>query len=104
MDKGPFNYDLITYAWVLLLSVWGGAVNFMRKLRSGKARPFNFAEFFGEVFTSGFAGLLTFWLCESAHFNQLWTAVLVGVSGHMGSKAIAHLEQWAETKLEKLKG
>ena len=44
------------------------------------------------------AGVLTFWLAESAEINPLITAALVGVSGHMGSRAIYLLEAWAEAK------
>lgn len=30
-EKDPTTYSLITYAWVALLSAWGGAVNWIRK-------------------------------------------------------------------------
>ena len=46
-EKDPTTYPLITYAWVLLLSSWGG---------------------------------------------------VVAISGHMGTRAIFHLEQFAESR------
>jgi hypothetical protein len=97
-DKDPSNYTLLTYAWVTALAAWGGAVNFWQARKDGRARPFNFAELFGEIFTSAFAGILTFWLCEAANINGLITAAMVGVSGHMGSRAIFQLEKWAERR------
>lgn len=97
-EKDPTNYSLITYLWVICLSAWGGTVNFMRKRKSGEARPFNLAELIGEIFTSGFAGVITFWLCEAAGIGGLITAALVGISGHMGSRAIFRFERWAESK------
>lgn len=97
-EKDPTNYSMITYLWVIVLSAWGGTVNFMRKRKSGEARPFNIAELTGEVFTSGFAGVLTFWLCEAAGISPLITAALVGISGHMGGRAIFRLERWAEAR------
>lgn len=97
-EKDPTNYSLITYSWVIILSAWGGTVNFMRKRKTGEARPFNIAELLGEIFTSGFAGILTFWLCEAAAIHPLITAALVGISGHMGSRAIFRIERWAESK------
>ena len=97
-EKDPSNYSLITYAWVLALSAAGGAVNFAQKLKIGSVRAFNFTELFGELLTSGFAGLLTFWLCEAADLNKLFSAVLIGISGHMGSRAIFKMEKWAEEK------
>lgn len=97
-EKDPTTYSLITYAWVFILSAWGGAVNFLRKTKAGQARPFNFMELIGELMTSAFAGVLTFWLCQAAEINNLITAALVGISGHMGSRAIFHFEKWAESR------
>jgi hypothetical protein len=98
-EKDPFNYSLITYAWVLFLAAWGGAVNFLRKIKSGAVRAFNLTELVGEIVTSAFVGVLTFWLCEASGFHPLITAALVGISGHMGSRGIFALEQLAGKKL-----
>lgn len=98
-DKDPASYSLITYAWVLLLSAWGGAVSFMRKRRRGLVKPFSWIELMVEVLTSAFAGVLTFWLCEASQIDPLITAALVGISGHMGSRAIFAIEQFAETRV-----
>lgn len=91
-EKDPTHYSLLTYMWVFGLSAWGGAVSFIRKVRSGHTSRFNFLELIGELVTSAFAGVITFYLCESSGFSQLWTAVMVGVSGHMGTRAIYFLE------------
>lgn len=99
-DKNPFNYELITYVWVFGLAAWGGVVSFLRKMRDGKARPFNIMEFIGELFTSAFAGILTFWLSEAAGFNPYVTAAFVGISGHMGSRAIGMMENYLGKKFD----
>ena len=70
----------------------------MRKVKSREARPFNVPEFLGEVLTSGFTGVITFYLCEWAGLHQLLTAALVGISGHMGSRALMLFEKWAEKR------
>ena len=98
MDKDPTSYSMLTYAWVFLLSILGGVVNFMRKLQEGHVRAFNIVEFIGEIVTSAFAGVLTFWLCEHADLAPLVTAALVGVSGHAGSRAIFLLEDFMKSK------
>lgn len=97
-EKDPTSYSLITYFWVALLSVVGGFVNFYHKVQRGLASPFSFTELIGELMTSGFAGVLTFWLCEWSQINPLLTAVFVGISGHMGARAIFQLERWAEKR------
>lgn len=98
-DRDPFDYSVITYVWVMLLSAFGGMVNFSRKLHEGRTKPFRVTEFIGEIVTSSFAGLLTFWLCESAGVDKLIAAVLIAISGHMGSRAIFRLERWLERRI-----
>lgn len=97
-DKDPTTYGLLTYAWVIGLSSWAGAVNFMRKLRSGHARAFNLVELVGEIMTSALAGLVTFWLAERAGMDGLTSAALIAIAGHMGSRALFRIEKWLERK------
>ncbi|MBU0592432.1 MAG: phage holin family protein [Gammaproteobacteria bacterium] len=98
IDKDPSTYSWVAYAWVFALSAWGGVVSFIRKVNAGAARSWNLMELMGELVTSAFAGLITFWLCESAGISPLITACMVGISGHMGSRAIFQFEKWAERK------
>ena len=97
-EKDPTSYSLLTYLWVFGLSSLGGFISFVNKIKKGHARAFNIAEFMGEIATSAFAGVITFWLCENASISPLITAALVGVSGHMGSRAILLFEEWLAKK------
>lgn len=97
-EKDPSNYTIMTYAWVFVLSSWGGAVSFYRKIQSGAARPWNIAELLGEILTSVFAGIVTFYLCEAGGIDGPMQAALVAISGHMGSRAIFIFENWASKK------
>jgi hypothetical protein len=97
-EKDPTSYSLLTYLWVFGLSSLGGFISFINKLKKGHARAFNIAEFMGEIATSAFAGVITFWLCENSNISPLITAALVGVSGHMGSRAILLFEEWLAKK------
>lgn len=103
IDKDPTSYSFLTYLWVIGISVLGGIVSFMRKVRERKARVFNVVEFIGEIAASALAGVITFWLCQSSEISQLTTAVFVAISGHMGSKALALLESWMERNFPQLK-
>jgi hypothetical protein len=69
-DKDPAAYDLLTYAWVFLLSVLGGVVAFLQKLRDGNARVFNLVEFIGELCTSAFTGVVTFICARRRSFRR----------------------------------
>lgn len=102
IEKDPTSYSILTYAWVFGLAILGGIVSFMRKLQAGHAKVFNIVEFIGEIVTSAFAGVIAFWLCENAGFSPLATASIVGVCGHMGSRAIFVLEGWLTKQFPKL--
>lgn len=99
-EKDPSTYGLITYVWVLALASWGGVVGYIRKVGAGEIHRYSFTEFVGEIVTSAFAGMLTFLLCEAAGMTPLLTAAFVGISGHMGSRAIYQLECWAKKRLQ----
>jgi len=98
-EKDPTSYQLLTYAWVMALASWGGLVNYIRKVKAGKAEKFSLMELVGEIVISAFTGVLTFWLCELVNFPDLLTAAFVGVSGHMGSRAIALMEDSFKKKM-----
>ena len=97
--RSPFDYGVLTYLWVLCLSAFGGIVNFSKKLRDARTTPFRLTEFVGELATSTFAGLLTFWLCESAGVDRLIAACCIAISGHMGSRAVFKIEKFLEAKM-----
>ncbi len=96
--KSPETYGLLTYAWVIGISAAGGAVAFIRKWKAGHTRAFNVAEFIGECVTSAFAGVMTFYLCEWSNFSHIASAAMVGIAGHMGSRAINNLEVFFEAR------
>lgn len=92
VEKDPTSYALLTYLWVTALALWGGVVRYIQKLRAGETTRFNFTELVGELVISAFSGIITFYLCEAAELNTLITAGLVGISGHMGSRALFLVE------------
>ncbi len=94
----PETVSSITYLWVFLMSILGGVTSFHHKVKRGIARPWNIAEFVGEITTSAFAGIVTFYLCVWSGFAPLLTAALVGIAGHMGSRAIFMIEKSIEEK------
>lgn len=100
----PATIELITYVWVLALSILGGVVSFYNKLKVGHTRVFNIMELMGEIGTSAFAGIITFYLCEWAEISPMLTAAFVGISGHMGSRAIFKMERWAENRFTPFQG
>ncbi len=99
--KDPSSYEAITYAWVFSLSSWGGIAGYIRKIKSGCAR-FSIAELIGEICISGFVGIITFFLCESAQIHQVLAAAVIGISSHMGSRAILTMERLLECIVQRI--
>jgi LydA holin phage, holin superfamily III len=93
------DYSFVTYAWVLGLSLWGGTVNYLRRLKLQKAQPFSLIELIGDLTISGFSGMITFYLCEASKLDQILTAAIVGIAGHMGSRTIFLLETLIQERL-----
>ena len=102
MDKDPLSYSVLTYVWVVLLAAWGGVAGYIRKVNEAGPARFSFAEIIGEIVISAFVGVLTFYLCEASNINQLISAAFVGISGHMGSRAIFALEKLMQKRFGKL--
>lgn len=48
--------------------------------------------FLAEMMVSSFAGVVTFFLCESANTPRFYTAVFTSLAGYMGGRALNILE------------
>jgi hypothetical protein len=96
--KDPLSYPLKQYGFMLATALLGGLVSWYAKVRKGELAAWNLMHLVGELATSAFAGLLAFWICEAAGFQALLTAPLVGIAGHMGTRAIQTFEAFAAKK------
>ncbi len=91
-EKLPDDVELLKqmlpYLVAFFLSCWGGVVHHIQRLqKSGKA--FSWRDFCFDLLVSSFAGLLTYFLCDWAHIQGPIAALLIAVSGHMGTRSIA---------------
>lgn len=101
--KDPSTYSWLTYLWVIFLSAWGGVVRFLQNIKDRKDKKMTLKRVFIELAigacTSIFVGVLTFYICEAAHFQPLWTAVCVAVTGHMGAEGLMLVRKAVANKL-----
>jgi hypothetical protein len=103
-DQDPLDYPVRQYGFMLGVALLGGLVSWIAKVRAGQASAYNVMQLVGELATSAFAGLIAFWICAWAGTPGPLTAALVGVSGHMGTRAIGLFETWAEKRFGGLVG
>lgn len=83
--------QIMPYLSTLFLSCWGGLVQHIQRMRSG-GKKFNWRELFFDLVVSSFAGILTHFLCDAAGIEGAKAAMLIAVSGHMGTRAIASFQ------------
>lgn len=82
---------LLTYGWIIVLSMFGGLVAFIRRLNQSKEpQPLSvvFWRLAGELIISAFAGIITVLLCIYWEMPLVLIGVLAGIAGHLGGKAI----------------
>lgn len=91
MHENDWLYFIVTLPYVLFLSLAGGLGAFIMRLNQAtEPKPLKviFIKLLGELFLSGFAGLLTFLLCKEFGLSSNMTAIAVAISGHLGGNMI----------------
>lgn len=84
--------EALGWLWIAGLSALGGLASFLQKLRTGHVRAWNFTEFIGELTSAGLTGIITANLADSMGLPAPMKYALVGISSHMGSRALFKLE------------
>ena len=95
--KSPLNYSIREYGLILAIAMLGGFVRWYNAVRRGEAAAYDLRALVGELGTSAFAGVLTFWACEAMGWPPLVTAALAGMAGHAGIAGLL----WAEKVLKR---
>lgn len=100
----PLQITLAEYGLMLSISILGGLVGWIRKVKSGELPPWSLAQLIGEMVISAFAGLLTFWACTAVGMQPLLIAPLAGMAGLAGSNGLALAEKYAQKFAERKLG
>ena len=98
MDSNNSYWSLV---WFAAIAMWGGIVNYRTKVMTGKIPAFSFIYLAGELFVSGFAGVLVWNICVALDLSPYWTAASVGIAGHMGGRLIEMLELQFQAAFDK---
>lgn len=89
---GAWMQHVFPYLSTVLLACWGGAVSYVQHLQKGK-RKMCWRELLFDLIISSFSGVLTHFLCELVGIEGAKAAMLIAISGHMGTRAIAGFER-----------
>ena len=96
-SRNPLSYSLREYGLILAIAMLGGFVRWYNAVRRGESAAYDLRILVGELFTSAFLGILTFWACEAIGMQPLVTAALAGMAGHAGVTGLL----WAERVLKR---
>lgn len=80
------------FIYTFLLSIWGGTVSHIQKLRKTQRKFKLGSEYWMDIIICSFAGLLTYFSCMYAGIEGWMQAILISISAHMGTRAIASFE------------
>ena len=81
------NFNLWSLFIGGVVAAWGGAVNYLYKLRRG-SKKCNFRELIVDMFTSGFAGVTIGSMALGMGANEHVCLALAAMSGHYGARSI----------------
>lgn len=102
--KSPLSYSLREYGVILGIALLGGLASWYSRVRKGETDMLNFSSLIGELAISAFAGLISFWICESLDLSPLITAAVAGMAGHAGGNGISWLERLGKNYVERRAG
>lgn len=98
----PLSYSLKEYGFMLGISMLGGAVSWYAKVRKGDPSAMSIFAVMGELMTSAFSGLVAFLGCKYLGLSPTLTAAIVGVAGHMGTRAINAAEAMLQSRIDRI--
>jgi hypothetical protein len=105
---GAIAKDAVTWSsqWLLLmgamfLAIWGGLVRVSREVKVGEhSWKMLVWIFVREMLTSGFTGVMTYFACQAIGIPPAYTAILVGISGWMGVRALTVFESMFKSRFK----
>lgn len=99
-EKDPTTWTASIWVLALTMGTIGGVVNWYARIKRGHTRAFNIVELLGEIFTSGFVGLLVFMGLAGLEQPLGVCGAAAGVSGHMATRLLFVFERAIERRIE----
>lgn len=93
--------QILTVVWVFILSIWGGTVHTIKKVRDGVIDKFTVREWIMDMVVSSFVGTVTYAFCKYSGFNEWLTVVMVSTAAHQGTRALLAIDNIVTQMIKK---
>jgi len=80
------EYGLLGYAWLIVISIWGGTVRYISDIKRGN-KP-SFVSWLYEACISGFVGIITAMVCQYNQLDFSLTSAITGMAAHNGTRTL----------------
>lgn len=95
-------YDTLKpYVVAIVLATWGGVVKHIMTVKNQNAIFFT-RDLLFHIIISGFVGMLAYFVCESASIGGATQALIVSITGHMGTETIASFKRIRNSIFERV--
>lgn len=101
-NSGGGDFNLLTALIILLVSAWGGLVQYLIKMKSSVNKHFDLVDLISDIVISMFSGIIVGCIAYSLNISPLATMALAGMAGHSGCKTVYFLGRIYEKKLKAL--
>lgn len=98
--SGGGEPNWFTYALIVLISVWGGLINYLGRVRRGAT--WQIGELLIELAISSFAGLVIGLIAIACNVSPLMSMALAGLAGHAGGRTVFVLDRLYRSRLDSL--
>lgn len=105
MSHDPLDYHVSRYVLFAAIGLVGGLVARMQYWATGEVPHCwrcALVILLADMLTSGFCGVLVFWAASELELSGVLTALLAGMFGHMGSRALFLVERILQRRLQRL--
>src|SRR5699024_2252508 len=79
--------------WLIMLALLGGTASYIDRIREARVK-FTVIGLVGDWVISGFAGIITAYVCFEMGWSPYLTAAACGVAGHQGGRTIGLVKNY----------
>jgi CHASE2 domain-containing sensor protein len=100
MHNDPTHWTGVEWLLVMSVSLFGGLINWLQKIRDNNILAFNVLVVIGELCTAGFVGFLSFAFLAGLSINVGLSAGISGTMAHLSTRALVVIQNAILKKIE----